>query len=109
MRKSWLIIGCIFLFACSKDEVPSPAPPVNLLYFPPLNNSEWQTISPVSLNWDTSKLPALYNYLQQEDSRAFIVLKNGKIVLEEYFGQNILGTGPFTQSTPWYWASAGKT
>jgi len=44
----------------------------------------------------------LYNFLEQQNSKAFIVLKDGKIVLEKYFGT-------FTQDSLWYWASAGKT
>jgi CubicO group peptidase (beta-lactamase class C family) len=34
--------------------------------------------------------------------KGFIVLKDGKIVLEKYFGN-------FTQDSSWYWASAGKS
>ena len=37
------------------------------------------------------------------------MLKDGKIVIEEYFGLNISNTSPFSQSSSWYWASAGKT
>jgi CubicO group peptidase (beta-lactamase class C family) len=111
MRKIWLLVCSVSLFACKKSETvnPTPIPVVPSLYFPPVNSAEWQTTSAASLNWDTSKLPALYTYLQQEGSRAFIVLKNGKIVLEKYFGLNIAGNAAFTQSSPWYWASAGKT
>ncbi len=108
MRNFFLFICCIILFACRKAEVESPSP-VAALYFPPVSSAEWQTTTPSSLNWDTSKLPALYNYLQQEDTRAFIVLKDGKMVLEKYFGQNIQRNGAFNQSSTWYWASAGKT
>lgn len=108
MRILWLCLSCVLIFACRKSDVKSPSQ-VTALYFPPVNTSEWQSITAKSLNWDTSKLPALYNYLEQEETRAFIVLKDGKIVLEKYFGQNIQGTAPFNQSSPWYWASAGKT
>ncbi|MBK8621033.1 MAG: serine hydrolase [Saprospiraceae bacterium] len=71
-------------------------------YFPPVNNDNWETVDPASLGWCTDKIPALYNYLQEQDSKAFIVLKDGKIVLEKYFGT-------FTKDSMWYWASAGKT
>ena len=40
--------------------------------------------------------------MQLQNSKAFIVLKDGKIVLEKYFGS-------FTKDSVWYWASAGKT
>lgn len=73
------------------------------LYFPPLNNNlAWDTISPTSLGWCPDKIDSLYNFLAQENSKAFIVLKDGKIVLEKYFGT-------FTKDSVWYWASAGKT
>ena len=72
------------------------------LYFPPLIGNTWDTISPASLGWCTDRVDSLYNYLEQQNSKAFIVLKDGKIVLEKYFGT-------FTQDSLWYWASAGKT
>ncbi|HOY95169.1 MAG TPA: serine hydrolase [Catalimonadaceae bacterium] len=73
------------------------------LYFPPNNNNlPWDTLSPQSLGWCTNKTDSLFQYLQQENSKAFIVLKDGKIVIEKYFGS-------FTQDSIWYWASAGKT
>jgi CubicO group peptidase (beta-lactamase class C family) len=73
------------------------------LYFPPLSGSmQWDTISPADMGWCTSKIAALYNFLQQENTKGFIVLKDGKIALEKYFGT-------FTKDSIWYWASAGKT
>lgn len=72
------------------------------LYFPPLTGSNWDTLSPESLGWCTENIPALYDYLASENSKAFIVLKDGKIVLEQYFDA-------FTRDSLWYWASAGKT
>jgi CubicO group peptidase (beta-lactamase class C family) len=73
------------------------------LYFPPLNPVlPWDTVSPASLNWCTDKIAPLYEFLAQENTKGFIVLKDGKIVLEKYFGT-------FTADSIWYWASAGKT
>lgn len=72
------------------------------LYFPPLSGDQWETIRPESLGWCTDSINALYNYLDAEESKAFIILKDGKIVLEKYFDQ-------FTKDSLWYWASAGKT
>jgi len=51
----------------------------------------------------------LYAYLNQNNTRAFLVLQNGKIVIEKYFGKNIQQNADFTASSNWYWASAGKT
>ncbi|MES2379884.1 MAG: serine hydrolase [Bacteroidota bacterium] len=73
------------------------------MYFPPINNaSTWDTISPQSLGWCTNKIPDLYNMLEEKKTKAFIVLKDGKIVMEKYFGT-------FTIDSSWYWASAGKS
>ena len=72
------------------------------LYFPPLSGATWATTSTEALNWNETEIPALYEYLQRQNTKAFLVLKDGKIVLEKYFDQ-------FTQDSIWYWASAGKT
>jgi CubicO group peptidase (beta-lactamase class C family) len=79
------------------------------LYFPPLEGNQWETISTESLGWNDNKISELLNFLEINNTRAFIILKDGKIVIEEYWGQNILGTANFDQNTNWYWASAGKT
>ncbi|MCU0360909.1 MAG: hypothetical protein MUF75_09365 [Bacteroidia bacterium] len=48
------------------------------LYFPPINGSEvWDTLSPTALGWCTNKIDSLYNYLQQENTKGFMVLKYG--------------------------------
>ena len=91
--KKWLTIVLILFSVHSKSQS---------LYFPPLIGNTWDTISPASLGWCTNRIDSLYNYLEQQNSKAFIVLKNGKIVLEKYFGT-------FTKDSLWYWASAGKT
>ena len=72
------------------------------LYFPPTTGNTWDTLSPSSLNYCSDKIDSLYEYLDQTDSKAFILLKDGKIVLERYFDN-------FTQDSVWYWASAGKS
>lgn len=72
------------------------------LYFPPLSGDAWETINPEELGWCQNKIDSLYAYLDDQDTKAFIVLKDGKIVLEQYFNGHL-------QNTPWYWASAGKT
>ena len=72
------------------------------LYFPPLTGTTWDTVSVASLGWHEDKIDSLYSFLETKNSKAFILLKNGKIVLEKYFGA-------FTKDSLWYWASAGKT
>ena len=72
------------------------------LYFPPLIGNTWDTISPSTLGWCEPKIDSLLDYLEAKNSKAFILLKAGKIVIEKYFGT-------FTIDSVWYWASAGKT
>jgi CubicO group peptidase (beta-lactamase class C family) len=71
-------------------------------YFPPINGNEWETIDPSSLGWCQDNIDSLYSFLEGENTKAFIVLKDGRIVLEKYFGT-------FVQDSLWYWASAGKS
>lgn len=72
------------------------------LYFPPLLGPQWDTISPVSLGWCPDKIDTLINFLGQKNTKAFIVLQDGKIAIEKYYGT-------FTKDSIWYWASAGKS
>lgn len=92
MRLSWILFSLCF-FQILKAQS---------LYFPPLTGSQWETITPQSLNWCSDEIQPLYDYLDHEESKAFIVLKDGKIVIERYFDQ-------FSRDSLWYWASAGKT
>ncbi|MBI5728067.1 MAG: serine hydrolase [Ignavibacteriales bacterium] len=72
------------------------------LYFPPVTGDTWETTSPGQLQWQLPYIDTLYNYLEDNNTKAFLVLIDGKIVLEKYFGT-------FTKDSAWYWASAGKT
>ena len=72
------------------------------LYFPPVVGSTWETTSPQTLGWCAAKIDSFYAFLGSRDTKAFIVLKDGRLVLEKYYGT-------FTQDSAWYWASAGKT
>lgn len=72
------------------------------LYFPPTTGIQWDTLSPESLEYCPSKIEHLYAFLDTNNTKAFVLLKDGKIVLEKYFGSH-------TQNALWQWASAGKT
>jgi CubicO group peptidase (beta-lactamase class C family) len=107
MLKNIIRFALVLLFqclACTPEDNITPTK----LYFPPKNTTIWETTTPASLGWNTTQIPQLLTFLEDNNTRGFIVLKNGKIVMEHYFGQN-LGGGTFTQSNNWYWASAGKT
>ena len=72
-------------------------------YFPPIDpKATWEQQSPASLGWCNEQVDSLLNYLGDQESKGFILLKDGKIVLEKYYGT-------FTKDSLWYWASAGKT
>ncbi|MCB0735143.1 MAG: serine hydrolase [Flavobacteriales bacterium] len=92
------------------DDTPQ-LPPVETesLYFPGIGTDEWATSTPDSLGWDTSKLDDLYTFMADNKTRAFLILKDGKIVVEKYWGKDILNINDFGPKTNWYWASAGKT
>ena len=113
MKKPLLyFLSALFLISgCQKDdETPEDNPPVETpMYFPEISGIQWDTISPATAGWNEDLLPEFYDFMEFNDSRALIVLINGKIVVEKYWGTNVLNTGPFTESTMWYWASAGKT
>ena len=87
---------------CSSNDNEVTEPISEAMYFPPNNSNVWETKTPESLNWNTSQIQSLYDYLNQKNTKGFIVLHNGKIVLENYFNGH-------SATLPWYWASAGKT
>ncbi len=70
-------------------------------YFP-VNGQDWETTNFAEAGWCSDSLDALIDFLDQEDTKAFIVLHDGKIIVEHYFDT-------FTADSLWYWASAGKT
>ncbi len=72
------------------------------MYFPPLNGNSWDTLAPASLSYCDTQIDSLYQLLEANSTKAFILLKDGKIVLEKYFDNH-------TVNSNWYWASAGKS
>lgn len=91
----YLFVFLTFCLSNKKSEAQS-------VYFPPIIGNTWDTLSFTELNWCDDSLQNLLNYVGDNDSKAFIVLKNGKIVIEKYYGS-------FTKDSLWYWASAGKS
>lgn len=72
------------------------------IYFPPIDTEDWATISPNELGWNEAEIQGLISFLEQKNTKSFIILHKGKIALEVYLnGHN--------QNSIWYWASAGKT
>jgi len=106
MVRYLFILGLISLISCTKNSTPTPE---GSLYFPPLTVEGWETTTPESLNWNIPEIENLYTYLSQHKTRAFILLKGGKIVLEKYWGNDVLNANSFSKTSSWYWASAGKS
>lgn len=95
-----LIIG---ILSCSSDSIPIDNDIIEeKIYFPPLNSDTWETGSISELGWNENQIQPLLDYLEETNTKGFIILHNGKIVVESYMnGHNA--------ATLWYWASAGKT
>ena len=104
------ILPVFLLLGCStdgsedgnQDNGITDVPEGTTLYFPPSNSSDWATSSFTELGWNASAEQPLRDFLDEKDTKAFIILKDGKMVVEWYFDDH-------TQNTSWYWASAGKT
>ncbi|MHA7129139.1 serine hydrolase domain-containing protein [Algoriphagus namhaensis] len=79
------------------------------LYFPPKDSGNWERVDLNSLSWDNEALAELLAWLPRSGTRSFVILKNGKLVVEEYWGAKLTGMGDMDQQSVWYWASAGKT
>ena len=97
----------LIIFGCSTSDdsnpTPNPIPPFDeTLYFPPINSSTWETESLNDLNWDSNALTDLLTFVEEKNSESFIILKNGKIVVEWY------GNGASASSNH-TWNSASKT
>ena len=97
MRYFFILCMTVF-FSCSEKELV----PDTSLYFPPISNSSWETMTMSESDFNETNLPDLLNYLEQKATKGFIILKNGKIVVESYFNGH-------SRNSNWYWASAGKT
>ncbi|OON69797.1 serine hydrolase [Hymenobacter sp. CRA2] len=73
------------------------------LYFPPTSNTAtWASVTPQSQGWCQPQLDSLLAYLGRQHTKSFVVLKDGRLVVEQYYGS-------FTRDSLWYWASAGKS
>lgn len=99
---TFFVLLILSLSSCSKnDEAVQPAP-TESMYFPSNTSSTWETKSLSSLDWNQSGIQALKDFLAQNNTKSFMILVNGRIVMEEYFnGHNSTST--------WEWNSAGKT
>jgi CubicO group peptidase (beta-lactamase class C family) len=103
MKTFWPALLILALItACGSDDTAITNPPVEeTMYFPPLTGSTWETKTPADYGWDETQVQPLLDFLAEKHTRSFMILVNGRIVMEQYFNGH-------TATTPWYWASAGK-
>jgi CubicO group peptidase (beta-lactamase class C family) len=103
MKKIFLLtLVSIFSISCSSDSS-STNPIEEQMYFPPNDGSNtWETKTIADLGWNQNAVQPLLDYLNQTNTKSFIVLVNGRMVMENYFNGH-------SATSPWYWASAGKT
>ena len=104
MIKLYTLLFLLFIFSsCSSDNItPDQTIQEENMYFPPNNSSIWKTKSVENLEWNQNAVQPLLDFLAAKHSKSFILLVNGRIVMENYFNGH-------AATTPWYWASAGKT
>lgn len=88
--------------ACKNDDNEINLAEGRLLYFPPAHTEKWENISPEEIGWNTQRIQDLNAFLTTQNTKAFIILKNGKIVIEQYYNG-------FTKNDSHPWYSAGKT
>ena len=96
----WIVIS---LLNCTSNSNPIDDEPIsNDLYFPPVNSNTWETFTTSKLGWNESELQPLLNYVENKGTKAFLILKNGRIVVEWYGnGEDINSNLP--------WNSVAKT
>lgn len=103
MRKIFFLFLSISVFACQRNDDSDDTNDDTIsdeLYFP--TTTQWETVSPEALNWNTENIADLNAYLEETHTKGFIILQNGKIAFENYFNGA-------SASTPVAWNSAGKT
>ena len=100
---AYLLLILVSFASCSKDNDDGPSTPPNTMYFHPVSgNFTWESTSISSLGWKQNAVQPLKDFLAASNTKSFMILVNGRIVIEEYFnGHNA--------ATEWEWNSAGKT
>lgn len=100
-----LLFACsITIMSCSSDNnsETDENSSIEAIYFPPIDSDTWETKSISELGWNEPELQPLLDFLEEKNTKGFIMLHNGKIVVEEYMNDH-------SSNAIWYWASAGKT
>ena len=80
----FFLIAALFL-NCGSDDDQSMDSPDETMYFPPNGSETWETTSFSELDWNESEMPALLAFLEEKNTKGFMILVNGRIVMENYF------------------------
>lgn len=102
------LFGTLIILSCSSTSDDTNDSDDNIIneedqiYFPPIGNNDWETELPSNLGWNENELELLIDYLIEKNTKGFIILHEGKIVIEHYLNDH-------STNSLWYWASAGKT
>lgn len=103
MPKIYMLLFLVFsITSCRKNDKPAPITPGTTMYYPGTPGTVWETASAAELGWNTGAITDLKTYLAAKHTKAFIILVNGRIVMEAYFNGH-------SESAEWEWNSAGKT
>ena len=102
LKKIISLFVIIFAISCSTNSADTTSVSSDTLYFPPIDSAIWETKSVASLGWNQNAVQPLLDYLQLKNTKSFMILVNGRIVMENYFNGH-------TATTLWKWNSAGKT
>jgi CubicO group peptidase (beta-lactamase class C family) len=100
-NSTYLLLLLVPLMGCSDDDATQPTPEESM-YFPSNTDNNWETKTIASLGWNQAAVEPLKDYLIDKNTKSFMILVNGRIVMEEYFDGH-------TPTATWQWNSAGKT
>ena len=80
MKKYNIIIASLIVIfsSCSDSTTTS-----DTMYFPTNGTSAWETKTISSLGWNQNAVQPLLDYLALKNSKSFILLVNGEIVMEK--------------------------
>jgi CubicO group peptidase (beta-lactamase class C family) len=101
---SFMSVVLLLLLGCSteENEVQSQTILDKPMYFPPNSGTTWESTPSTSLGWNQNAVQPLKDYLAMKNTKSFMILVKGRIIMEEYFNGH-------TPTTDWEWNSAGKT
>ncbi len=102
LRSIILLFLIVVATNCNNNDDNKPISSDSTPYFPPTTGSAWETSTIETLAWRQDPVQPLKDFLINNNSKSFMILVNGRIVMEEYFDGH-------TASSDWEWNSAGKS